>query len=131
MSHAVKVLQGSLRRLLLIQAALALAAAEGYLLARGLPHSMAALFGGGIALFNSAISALQLARAARVGDATRQMAELYMGAAFRFLATPALVAAGILVLDLDPVAIIVGFAVAQVAYLFGNTRPETPARPEA
>ena len=122
MSHAAKVLHGSLRRLMIIQTALALLTASGYFLNHGGLAALAALFGGSIALFNSLISARQLDRASRNGDANRQMAELYIGAAIRFLATPALVAVGILLLGLDAVTIIVGFAVAQIAYFFGDRR---------
>jgi len=122
MSHAAKVLQGSLRRLMTIQAGLTLLTASGYFLNYGGMVALAALFGGSIALINSLISARQLARASRNSDATRQMAELFFGAAMRFMATPALVAVGILLLGLDAVAIIVGFAVAQIAYFFGDKR---------
>ena len=122
MSHAVKVLQGSLRRLMLIQGALTLLTALGFYLNHGAMVAIAALFGGAIALFNSLISARQLARASRSGGANRQMAELYFGAAMRFLATPALVAVGIVALGLDAIAIIVGFAVAQIAFFFGDKR---------
>ncbi|GAB6039949.1 ATP synthase subunit I [Endothiovibrio diazotrophicus] len=120
MSHAVKVLQGSLRRLMIIQVALALLTAIGFYINHGGMVGVAALFGGAIALFNSLISARQLARASQNRDATRQMAELYFGAAMRFLATPALVAVGIAALGLNAIAIIVGFAVPQIAYFFGD-----------
>ena len=122
MSHAVKVLQGTLRRLVTIQAALALAAAAGYLVINGALDAVSALFGGGIALLNSLISARHLARAARHQEPRGQLAELYVGAVVRFVATPALVAVGILALGLDAVAIIVGFAVTQIAYFIGGER---------
>ncbi len=123
MSYAAKVLQGTLQRLLIVQALLILAAAAVYLATKGWPYALAALFGGGIALLNSLISAQRLRRAAEaVNDARRSMLELYLGAVTRFVATPALVAVGIVWLRLDPLAIIVGFAVAQLAYFMSSAR---------
>ncbi len=123
MSHAKKVLRSTLYRLLLAQAGLVVAVAAVYFATRGSWPAVAALFGGGIALLNSFISANRLERASRLGgDAQRSMMELYIGAVARFVATPVLVAVGIVVLHLDPVAIIVGFAVAQLGYFFNRVR---------
>jgi len=123
MSYAEKVLRSTLHRLLLAQAGLVMAAAGVYLATRGAGPAVAALFGGGIALLNSFISANRLERASRLGgDVNRSMLELYIGAIARFVATPVLVAVGIVVLHLDPVAIIVGFAVAQIGYFFNRVR---------
>ncbi len=127
MSYAQQVLRGTTRRLLIIQALLVLATAIVYLALKGWQPALAAVFGGVIAVFNMLVSAHRLARAsnAAVADMKRGMMELYVGAIIRFVATPALFAAGI-VSGLDPVAIIVGFAVAQVAYFFNSARPHTP-----
>jgi len=122
----VKVLHRTLRRLLTAQALLVLTAAGLYLAVKGGDHAAAAVYGGGIALLNSLISALHLRRATEAAgsSATRGMAELYVGAVIRFVAVPVLVALGIWGLTLDPVAIIAGFAVAQLGYLFNSVRTE-------
>lgn len=128
MSYAQRVLRGTTRRLLLIQALLVLAAAVAYFALKGWQPAVAALFGGLIALFNTSVSAQRLSRAseAALNDLKRGMFELYIGAVIRFVATPVLVVVGIVLLKLDPVAIIVGFAVAQVGYFFNSARPPTP-----
>lgn len=124
MSYAAQVLRSTLRRLMIVQALLALAAAivYGAVLRHGVPGAAATLYGGGIALVSTFISAWRLLRATEVAgaSATRGMAELYIGAALRFVSVLALMALGMAVLKLDPLAIIVGFAVAQLAYLFNR-----------
>ncbi|WP_092997996.1 ATP synthase subunit I [Thiohalomonas denitrificans] len=132
MSYAAKVLLGMTRRLLTIQAALALLAAGTFLVLRGWEPALAAVFGGAIALFNTLVSAQRLARASEsaASDLKRGMMELFIGAAIRFLATPGLIAVGIVFLNLDPVAIIVGFGVAQVGYFF-NSAPSHLQKPNS
>ncbi|WP_303902392.1 ATP synthase subunit I [Thiohalomonas denitrificans] len=125
MSYAAKVLLGMTRRLLTIQALLVLLAAGVYLALRGWEPVSAVVFGGAIALFNTLISAQRLARASDSAnqDPKRGMMELFTGAVIRIVATPALIAIGIVFLDLNPVAIIVGFGVAQVGYFFNSAHP--------
>ncbi|HKK06608.1 MAG: ATP synthase subunit I [Gammaproteobacteria bacterium] len=124
MSYAAQVLRRALRRLVIVQALLVLAAAAVYVLGfrHGLPGGAAVLYGGGIALISTFISAWRLLRATEVAgaSATRGMAELYIGAAMRFVSVLALMGVGIAALKLDPLAIIVGFAVAQLGYLFNR-----------
>jgi ATP synthase protein I len=125
MSYAAKVLQGTARRVLTTQALLVLAAAFGFLAYGGVDKALAAAFGGGIALLNTLVSAHRLVRASEAApdNVNRGMLELYIGAVTRFVATPALVAVGIVLLKLDPPAIIVGFVAAQVGYFFNGARP--------
>lgn len=121
MSYAVKALQATLYKLLLIQVVLVAVVAVAYLVYRGWPQALAAVFGGGIAMQNALVSANRLRRASeRVNDARGSMLDLYVGAVIRFVATPTLIAIGIVLLKLDAVAIIAGFAVAQVAYFFNR-----------
>ena len=131
MSHAVKVLQGTLRRLLIVQAGLILASATAYFFAQGGAAAVAAAFGGAIALLNALVSAHHLKRASvgAAGNAQRGMLELYLGAVIRFIATPLLVAVGIVALGLAPVPMLVAFAVAQVAYFAGPPRAPASAEP--
>lgn len=125
MSYAAKVLQGTARQVLTTQALLVLAAAVAFLVYGGSAKALAAAFGGGIALLNTLVSAHRLVRASEAapGNPNRGMLELYIGAVTRFVATPALVAVGIVLLKLDPPAIIVGFVAAQVGYFFNRARP--------
>lgn len=128
MSYAAAALRQTTRRLLIIQSLLILATAIAYLVVKGGEHFVAALFGGGIALLNTLVSAQRLRRAteAAAQSANRGLAEMYIGAAVRFVATPLLVAVGIAAFGLEPVAIIVGFAVAQVGYFFNSAHPHGP-----
>jgi ATP synthase protein I len=127
MSYAVNVLRATLRKLLLAQALLVLTTAVGFLAAKGGHTPLAALFGGAVALLNTAISAHRLQKASEVaaGDAHQGMLQLYLGAAMRFVLTPLFIALGIAALGLDPIALIVGFAVAQLGYLFNNVKTGT------
>lgn len=128
MHHTSKVLHRTLRRLLLVQGGLVAAVAAGFAVVTGPGAVPAVLFGGAIALFNTLVSAERLHRATAVAgqDPSGGMASLYMGAVIRFVATPALIVVGIAALALDPVAILAGFAVAQLGYLLNNvnTGPE-------
>lgn len=127
MSFAAQVLRKTVRKLLFFQLSVVLLTAAAYLLAKGGAAALAAGFGGGIALVNTLVSAQRLRKAteAAATDARRGMLELYLGALTRFIGTPALIAVGIVLLELDPVAIIVGFAVAQVAYLLNGVETGT------
>jgi ATP synthase protein I len=127
MSYAASVLRQTARRLLVIQVALVLATALGFLFYKGGPEMLAASYGGAIALLNTLISANRLRRAseAAVSDAKRGMMELYIGAIMRFIGTPLFVALGILALGLDPIAIIAGFGIAQLAYFFNSPHAPT------
>lgn len=129
MSHTTKVLHRTLRRLLWVQGALVLIAALACGVGMGLETVPAALFGGAIALLNTAISAERLHRATAAAgqDARQGMAALYSGAIIRFVATPALIAVGILALGLDPVAILIGFGVAQLGYLVNHVQTGSDA----
>jgi len=129
MHHTSKVLHRTLRRLLLVQGVLVAAVAIGFGALSGAGAVPAALFGGGIALLNTLISAERLHRATAVAgqNPSGGMGHLYAGAIVRFVATPALVVLGILALSLDAVALLAGFAVAQLGYLFNNVHTG-PAR---
>lgn len=128
MSYAANALRSTTRRLLTVQGLLILLATGLYFGLKGWQPAVAALFGGLIALLNTLVSAHRLARASETAaqDPKRGMMELYIGAVIRFVATPGLIAVGIVLLELDPVAIIVGFAAAQVGYFFNSARPHNP-----
>ncbi|EAR22950.1 ATP synthase subunit I [Nitrococcus mobilis] len=118
---------GSLYPLFCIQACLVVGIAGGFLL-NGLEAALSALYGGGLALANSAL----LGRSLRAAGATAQREPkqgvwmLYFGAVQRFLLVLTLFAVGMGVLGLPPLPLIVGFAGAQVAFLIGGIG-RTPA----
>ncbi len=126
MSYAAQVLRRTLLRLVTLQLTLTLATGFGFLAYQGANEFWAAIYGGAIALLNTSVSAHRLIRAtqAAADDAQRGMMEIYIGAITRFVATPLFVAIGIAALKLDPVALIVGFAVAQLGYMVNNSRTQ-------
>lgn len=122
MTYAAKVLAGAARRLVLVQAGLVVLVVFAFFAWKGAFGAVAALFGGGIAILGTLISAWRLLRATKAaGLSARQgMAELYIGAGLRFVLTLGLMALGMGLLKLDPVGIIAGFAAAQIGYLFNR-----------
>lgn len=122
MSYAAEILRRAVRRLVLVQVLLVVAVGVGFLTTKGVADLWAVLYGGAIALFNTLFSAYRLQRAtdAATDSVKRGMIELYVGAITRFVATPTLVALGIIALALNPVGIIAGFAIAQVGYFFDS-----------
>lgn len=81
-------------------------------------HAASALYGG----LTSVSTALLLSRGvkrageAALGDPKKSMLILYMGAVQRFLLVMGLLALGFGWLNLDPIAVIVGFVIAQISY---------------
>lgn len=116
MSHAARVLRATLRRLLFVQLLLVLPVALGYLVIKGGDSALAAGYGGIIALVNTLVMAW---RVGRIGNA-HAFVELYLGAGLRFALTLLLIGLGMGLLKLDPLALILGFAAAQLGYLFNR-----------
>ena len=106
----------ALTNLLAIQAGLTLAVAAGFYLYRGNFSAVSALYGGAIALVVTSLLAFRLARAARPGAG---VIGLYLGTFERFLFIGAAFAFAIAVLKLLPVALLAGFAGAEIGYFFG------------
>ena len=91
-------------------------------LTKGISESVAAMYGGAVSICISLLLLWGFQRAneaARV-DPGKSMRILYMGAVQRFVLVIGLIALGIAVLKLDPVAVCVGFAIAQLGYLMGS-----------
>ncbi|ADE16963.1 ATP synthase I chain [Nitrosococcus halophilus Nc 4] len=122
MSYAAKVLRATLRRLLVVQLFLVLPVVLAYAAIKGGESALAAGYGGGIALINTAIMAWRVSRT----NSKRALAELYIGASIRFGGTLLLMAIGMGVLKLDPLALLLGFAAAQLGYLFNRVPMNTP-----
>lgn len=100
-------------RLLAIQALAGLAIAAGFYFRVGGFAALASAYGAGIGLVVSLLLALRMSQAARPGDGLRG---LFIGAAERMIFVCAAFAAGIALLGLLPIAIVVGFAGAEMAY---------------
>ncbi len=128
MSHAAKVMRVTVRRVLAIQLLITLGVALTYLVSQGLLAALSALYGGAIALFSSWLMGWRITKAADAAahDSNQGAFVIYAGVVQRFLLTLVLMALGMGVLKLAPVAILAGYAVTQVAYLFNkvDTQPK-------
>ncbi len=89
-------------------------------LLRGSDAAMAAGYGGSVTIIATLLLAWRMLRAGQQArfDPRRSMQTLYIGAAWRFMLTVALFALGMGYFKLDPPAMIVGFVLAQLAYIF-------------
>jgi ATP synthase protein I len=119
---------GDASRLLAVQAGLVAVVAVGFWFTGGLLSVQAAAYGGGIALLTTFL----LGRRVRMAmDAAKQQpgsetTVLMVGVVQRFVLALALLGAGIGWLGLEPVPLLVGLAVGQMAFFFSRTT--RPAR---
>lgn len=124
-------MRSGLRRLLLSQIVLTLAAVLLMLYLRapaGYP-GLAAAYGGAMALVNSLLLAWRTRRAgerASQGDSQLQVMALMGGAIERMVFTLAGFGVGMALFKLDPVALIVGFACAELGYVSAAYRSMRP-----
>lgn len=95
----------------------------GCFLLQGVWESLSALYGGMASVIIALLLRRGVRRASQMATISpkKSMAILYVGAVQRFVLVLGLLALGIAGLKLNPVAVCVGFAVAQVGYLV-NTR---------
>jgi ATP synthase protein I len=114
MSYAVRLLRSALRRLLIIQLLLVLPVVLVYAGIKGSDSALAAGYGGGIALINAVILAWRVGRT----NSKPALADLYVGASISFGMTLLLMGIGMGMLKLDPPALLFGFAVAYLGYLY-------------
>ncbi|WP_455376217.1 ATP synthase subunit I [Kaarinaea lacus] len=91
-------------------------------LTKGTWESLAAVYGGLVSICISLLllRGIQRANAAAKVDPGKSMRILYIGAVQRFVLVLGLIALGMAFFKLDPVATIVGFALAQAGYLLGS-----------
>lgn len=112
----------TLRRIFLVQLGLLVATAVLSSLYRETDFVMAVLYGGAVTIATTLYSGWRL-RIATAGDEHGpglNMTEFYKGTLLRFLLVIALLALGLGYLKLMPLAVIIGFAITQVGYLFGR-----------
>jgi ATP synthase protein I len=94
----------------------------GLFLMQGAWDSISALYGG----FASVLTVLWLSRGVKraeeavLRDPKRSLQILYMGAVQRFLLVAVLLALGLAVVKLAPIAMCVGFVVAQLSFVMGS-----------
>ncbi|HWU69305.1 MAG TPA: ATP synthase subunit I [Stenotrophobium sp.] len=122
-----KLMRRRVYKLLVAQVLLAVAAAVAMYGWRGQPEAAgAAVYGGAIALVNTLLLAWRTARAGAAAEADARWSSigLLAGLLERFVFTLAAFGVGMGVLRLFPPALLVGFAAAQMAYVFA--RPGHP-----
>lgn len=130
-SYGSQVLRAGLRRTLKVQASLTALVTLLFQVWKGPFWGAAAVYGGILAMVVAILLAWRVGRAAELaGDSQQGALQLYLGAAERFLIVGIGFAAGIAWLALPPVAMIVGFAAAQLSFFWRlSTRLED--RPKA
>ena len=120
---------GEARRLLAIQSLLTIGVGVIFFLIGGFFEARSALYGGACALviawLLSRTTRLAL-KAARVAPGT-ETTVLYLGALQRFITVLALFALGIGWLKLDPIPLIIAFAVAQGAFYLPRSAANAPS----
>lgn len=124
MSHAERVLRAAAIRLAAIQLAIVLIASVVYAFRVDQLAAFSALAGGLLALLNTGISTYFLHRATAISsiDERQGLLLFYAGAALRFVAVPLFFGVGIVLFELNPVAMLVGFGLAQLGYLFNKVK---------
>ncbi|NOQ80202.1 MAG: ATP synthase subunit I [Gammaproteobacteria bacterium] len=119
MSFALVVMRRVVRRLLIVQVILTLIIALSYLVLQNSDGLFAALYGGSITLSGTLLMAWRIGRAGEVASTERQQGyiEIYIGAIQKFILTLVLMALGMGYLKLDPLAILISFAVTQLSFI--------------
>lgn len=119
MSYA-RAQQTAQRKIAVIQLFLISVVAGIFYALQGWQAAVAALYGTLIVALNSLLQVRQLKRADRIAglSAERNMRYLYRCAAERFIATVALLAAGIGLLRLEPLPLLSGYIIGQVAVVY-------------
>lgn len=128
MSFAVVVMRRVVYRLIIVQFILTLIAALGYLVFQNTNGFLAALYGGSITLSGTLLMAWRISRAGEAASTERQQGyiEIYIGAIQKFILTLILMAFGMGYLKLDPLAILVAFAITQLSFI-ANKVDTSPA----
>jgi len=119
MSYA-RAQQTAQRKITVIQLILVGAVAGVFYALQGWQAGIATLYGALIVALNSLLQVRQLRRADRIAglSAARNMRYLYRCAAERFVMTVALLAAGFGLLRLEPLPLLSGYIIGQVAVVY-------------
>lgn len=121
MNNNARELTRETRRVTGLQLTIGGLTAAGFFVAKGLWEAQSALYGG---LISVLVTYMLARRVERAGEIARQnpkksMQLLYIGAVQRFVLVAALLGCGLLLIKLEPLALIVGLAVTQLAYVIG------------
>ena len=128
MSFAAVVMRRVVYRLIIVQVILTFIVALAYLAFQNINGFFAALFGGSITLSGTVLMAWRISRAGEAASTEKQQGyiEIYIGAIQKFVLTLVLMALGMGYLQLNPLAILVGFAVTQLSFI-ANKVDTSPA----
>lgn len=125
-------LSETLRKTLIIQAALTAAAAIIALLVKTPGFALALVYGGVVTGVGTGLHAWRLLKIAGTkddNDPSSVGAEMFKGAMLKLLAMIGLLAFGMGYLKLDPLAVIIGFSIAYLGFLFARGyAPRSPGR---
>jgi len=117
MSFATVVMRRVVSRLLLVQIVITLIVALGYIAFQNLNGFFATLYGGSITLSGTLLMAWRISRAGASDEKQQGYIEIYTGAVQKFILTLVLLAIGMGYLKLDPLAMMLSFALTQFSYI--------------
>ncbi|CAB1277635.1 ATP synthase subunit I [Candidatus Nitrosacidococcus tergens] len=115
MGYGEEVLYVALRKLLVAQLSLLVLVVSLFLVIKGISYSLAAGYGGVIALINSIIMAW---RVEKMSKKTRSENFSYQGSGSSFLSTLILMGVGMGLLKLDPLSLLFGFGITYLGYIY-------------
>ena len=113
------VMRRVVRRLFIVQVVITFIVALGYFAFQNTNGFFAALYGGSITLSGTLLMAWRISRAGEVASTQKQQGyiEIYIGAIQKFVLTLVLMAIGMGYLKLDPLAILICFALTQFSFI--------------
>ncbi len=119
MSFATVVMRRVVRRLFIVQFIITLVVALGYFALQNINGFFAALYGGSITLSGTLLMAWRISRAGEAGSKEQLQGyiEIYAGVIQKFILTLVLMAVGMGYLNLNPLAILVSFALTQLSFI--------------
>lgn len=130
MEAVTSQVQVSAQRVILLQVMIAGVAALGFALLTGGMTATSAVFGGLISVCSSLLLRRGVLKAEAIADhdPKKSMLTLYIGAVQRFVLVLAMFGIGLGLLKLDPLAAVVGFGSAQLAYVVVMRRSARPGQ---
>jgi len=119
MSFAKVVMRRVVRRLFIVQVLITFLVALAYITFQNTDGFVAALYGGSITLSGTLLMAWRISRAGEAASVEQRQGylEIYIGAIQKFILTLVLMAIGMGYLKLDPLAILVSFALSQFSFI--------------
>lgn len=123
MNRSIALQKSDVGVLLVLQLALVAVAVGGYLFAQGGGAAQATAYGGGLAMLNTWLLGRRVLRASEIAKTHpgQETMVLYVGVVQRFMVVVTLFGLGMGWLGLQPVPLLIGFAVAQLAYFVNGT----------